>query len=42
MFDAQKDMGLAFLGSLLSSAAVATWRHWQRVRAERLRRLQGR
>jgi hypothetical protein len=33
MFDAQKDMGLAFLGSLLSSAAVASWRHRQRVRA---------
>lgn len=32
MFDAQKDMGLAFLGSLLASAAVATWRHRQRVR----------
>jgi hypothetical protein len=25
-------MGLAFLGSLLASAAVATWRHRQRVR----------
>lgn len=37
MFDAQKDMGLAFLGSLLASAAVVWRRHrravWSRGRA---------